>query len=62
VPGVTPTATESRQVSVVTPATEVGGDPTTVMEVALVTCQVMEYRLGDTSVEHPLYCLPKVLS
>jgi hypothetical protein len=41
VPGVTPAAVEFGQASVVTPAAEVGGDPTAVMEVALVTCQVM---------------------
>jgi hypothetical protein len=34
-------------------AAEVGGDPTVVVGVELVTCQVMECRLGSTSVEHP---------
>jgi hypothetical protein len=35
-------AKETGQVSRVTPAaTEVAGDPTTVVEVALVTCQLM---------------------
>jgi hypothetical protein len=38
----------------VTPATaEVGGDPIVVVEVALTTCQLMECKLGSTSVEHP---------
>jgi hypothetical protein len=41
-------------VSGVTLATaEVVGDPTTVMEVELVTDQLMECKLGGTSVEHP---------
>jgi hypothetical protein len=62
VPGVTPAAVEFGQASVVTPAAEVGGDPIAVMEVALVTCQVMECRLGGTLVEHLQYYLPKVLT
>jgi hypothetical protein len=52
VPGVTPVAT----------AAEVGNDPTMVVEVQLVTCQLMECKLDDTSVEHPQYYLPKVLT
>jgi hypothetical protein len=51
--GVTPATTESGEAPVVTSAAEVGGNPTTVMEVALVTCQLMECRLGGTSVDHP---------
>jgi hypothetical protein len=47
---------------VVTFAAEVGGDPTEVVEVALSTCQQMECKLGDTSVAHPQYCPPKVLT
>jgi hypothetical protein len=49
-------AEENGQVSGVTPVAsdaEVGGDPTVVVEVELVTCQLMECRLGSTSVEHP---------
>jgi hypothetical protein len=52
------------QVPRVTPATaaaEVGDDPT-VVEVQLLTCQLMECKLGGTSVEHPQYYLPKVLT
>jgi hypothetical protein len=41
VPRVTPTVVE------------LGHDPTMVVAVALVTCQLMECRLGGTSVEHP---------
>jgi hypothetical protein len=48
-------------VSVITSAAEVGGDPSAVMEVALVTCQLMECKLGGTSVEHPQNYLPKFL-
>jgi hypothetical protein len=32
---------------------EVGGDPTVVVEVAFVTCWLMECILDGTSVEHP---------
>jgi hypothetical protein len=32
---------------------EVGGGPTAVVEVALMTCELMECRLGSTSMEHP---------
>jgi hypothetical protein len=49
-------AEETGQMFGVTPAdgaAEVGGDPTMVVEVALVTCQLMECTLGGTSVEHP---------
>jgi hypothetical protein len=60
--GVTPATTELGQASVVTSAAEVGGDPTTVMEVALVTCQLMECRLGGSSMEHPQCYLQKVLT
>jgi hypothetical protein len=59
---VTPAAVEPRQASVVTPAAEVGGDPTAVMEVALMACQLMEYRLGGTSMEHHQYYHQKVLT
>jgi hypothetical protein len=56
-------AVETGQVSGVTPATaEVGDDPTTVVEVELVTCQLMECTLGGTLVEHPQYSLQKVLT
>jgi hypothetical protein len=41
---------------------EVGGGPTTVVEMELETCQLMECTLGDTSVEHPQYYLQKVLT
>jgi hypothetical protein len=60
---ITPAAIEPGQAPKVTFATEVGGDPTVVMEVELelMTCQMMECRLGGTSVEHPQYYLPKVL-
>jgi hypothetical protein len=50
------------QVLEVTSAAEVGGVPTVVMEVALLTCQLMECTLGGTSVEHPQYYLLKVLT
>jgi hypothetical protein len=50
-------------VSGVTPtAAEVGSDPTMVVEVALMTCQLMECKLGGTSVEHPQYYLQKALT
>jgi hypothetical protein len=52
------------QVSGVTPvaaAAEVG-DSTVVVEVQLVTCQLMEYKLDGTSVEYPQYYLPEVLT
>jgi hypothetical protein len=61
VPWVTPAAAESGQASVVTSAAEVGGDLTAVMEVALMTCQLIECKPGGTSVEHPQNYLPKVL-
>jgi hypothetical protein len=51
--GVTPTATESGQAFVVTSVVEVADDPTAVMEVALMSYQLMECQLGSTSVEHP---------
>jgi hypothetical protein len=45
-------------VSGVTPtAAEVGSDPTMVVEVALMTCQLIECKLGGTSVDHPQYYL-----
>jgi hypothetical protein len=41
-------------VSGVTPvAAEVGDDPTMVVEVEFMTCQLMGCRLGNTLVEHP---------
>jgi hypothetical protein len=47
-------AEETGQVSRVTPTTaEVGDDPTVVVEVDLMTCPLMEYKLGSTSVDHP---------
>jgi hypothetical protein len=62
VSGVTPTAAESGQVLVVTStATEVVDDPTMVVGMELMTCQLMECRLGGTSVEHPQYYLQEVL-
>jgi hypothetical protein len=48
----------TRQVSGVTPvavAAEVGDDSTMVVEVQLVTCQLMECKQDDTLVEHPQY-------
>jgi hypothetical protein len=62
VSGVTPAIIESGSASVVAPATMLGGDPTTVMGVALITCQLMECKLGGTSVGHPQYYLLKVLT
>jgi hypothetical protein len=53
------------QVSAVTPvaaAAEVSDDSTMVVEVQLVTCQLMECKLDGTSVEHPQYYLPEVLT
>jgi hypothetical protein len=53
------------QVSGVTPvvaAAEVSDDSTVVVEVQLVTCQLMECKLDGTSVEHPQYYLPEVLT
>jgi hypothetical protein len=41
---------------------EVGDDPTVVVEVQLMTCQLMECKLGGTSMEDPQYYLPKVLT
>jgi hypothetical protein len=57
-------AKETGQVSGVTSAAIVGGDPTvaTEVDVELMTCQLMECRLGGTSTEHPQYYLPKVLT
>jgi hypothetical protein len=61
VSGITSAAVGPRQGSVVTSATaEVGNDPTAVME--LVTDQLMGCRLGGTSMEHPQYYFPKVLT
>jgi hypothetical protein len=60
--GVTPAAVEPRPTSMVTPAAEVGGDPTAVMEVTLMTCQLTECKLGGTSVVYHQYYLPKVLT
>jgi hypothetical protein len=55
-------AEETRQVSGVTPTVAVGDDPTMVVEVELVTCQLLECKLGGTSVKHPQYYLLKVLT
>jgi hypothetical protein len=41
-------------------AVEGGDDPSVVVELA--TCQLMECRLGGTSVEHPEHSLQKVLT
>jgi hypothetical protein len=51
-------------VSGITPAAEVGGDPTVAMEVEveLITCPPMECALGYTLVEHPQNYLPKDLT
>jgi hypothetical protein len=62
VSGVTPATAGSGQALEVTSAAKVGGDPTVVMEVPLVTCQQMECTLGGTSTEHPQYYLLKVLT
>jgi hypothetical protein len=43
-------------------AAEVDGGPTAVVQVELMTCQLMECRLGGTLVEHPQYYLQKVLT
>jgi hypothetical protein len=59
---ITPTAAEPGQASEVAFAADAGRDPTRVMEVALMTCQQMECKLGDTSVEYPQYCPLKVLT
>jgi hypothetical protein len=56
-------AVETGQVHRVTSAAiEVGNDPTMVVDVQLVTCQLTECRLCGTSLEHPQYYLQKVLS
>jgi hypothetical protein len=39
---------------------KVGDDSTMVVEVQLVTCQLMECKLDSTLVEHHQYYLPKV--
>jgi hypothetical protein len=62
VSGVTPATAKSGRVSLVTSAAKVGGDPTAVVEMALLTCQQMECKLGDTLVGHPQYYLLKVLT
>jgi hypothetical protein len=52
-------------VSRVTPVAaiaKVGDDPTVVVEVQLVSCQLIECKLGGTLVEHPQYYLLKVLT
>jgi hypothetical protein len=58
-PGLTPAATEFGQASEVTSdVVEVGGDSTVVIEeVELMTCLLMECRLGGTLAEHPQYPL-----
>jgi hypothetical protein len=54
---------DTGEVPRVTPiAAEVGNDPTVVAEMGLVTCLLMECRLGGTSVEHSKYYLRKVLT
>jgi hypothetical protein len=58
---ITPTAAEPGHASVVASTAEVGGDPTAMMEVELVTCQWMECRLSGTLAEHPQYYHMKVL-
>jgi hypothetical protein len=55
----------ARQVSGVTPVAvvaNVGDDPTMVVGVQLMICQLMECQLGGTSVEHLQYYLLKVLT
>jgi hypothetical protein len=55
----------TRQVSGVTPvaaAAKVSDHSTVVVEVQLVTCQLMECKLDGTLVEHPQYYLLKVLT
>jgi hypothetical protein len=54
-------AIEPGQAPEVSFTAEVGGDPTVVMEVEveLMTCQLMECRLGGTLLEHPQYYLLK---
>jgi hypothetical protein len=50
----TPDVARSRHVLEVTStATTVGDDLIVVMDMALMTCQLMECTLGSTSVEHP---------
>jgi hypothetical protein len=49
--GITPTDAGSGHASEVISAAVVGGDPTVVMEVPLVTCQQIKCKLGGTSVE-----------
>jgi hypothetical protein len=43
-------------------AAEVGGDPTMVVIVEIMTCRLMECTLGDTSMEHPQYYLLNVVT
>jgi hypothetical protein len=43
-------------------AAEVGDGPTVAVEVEIITCLLVECRLGGTSVVHPQYYLPKVLT
>jgi hypothetical protein len=47
---------------VVASTAEVDDDPTVVVEVANVTCQLMGCTLGDTLVEHPQYYLQELLT
>jgi hypothetical protein len=49
-------------VTPVAAAAEVSDDSTMVVEVQLVTCQLMECKLDGTSVEYPQYYPPKVLT
>jgi hypothetical protein len=62
--GITPAMVEPGQAPEVTFAAEVGGGPTMVIgvEVELVTCPLMNCKLGSTSAEHPRYYHPKVLT
>jgi hypothetical protein len=51
---ITPAVARSRQaLEVTSAAATVGDDPIVVMDMSLMTCQLMECTLGSTSVEHP---------
>jgi hypothetical protein len=49
-------------VTTVATAADVGDDSTMVVEVQLMTCQLMECKLDGTWAEHPQYSLLKVLA
>jgi hypothetical protein len=50
------------RVTLVAAVAEVDDDSTVVVEVQLMTCQLMECKLDGTSMEHLQYYLPKVLT